>query len=64
MNIKNIGRSISKNEMRKISGGNNIQLVGEEGDGGDSCPAGQFKCTCNGQDFGCVSSISACWNKC
>ncbi len=31
---------------------------------GGSCPSGQFDCTCNGTDYGCVSSIQACWDKC
>ncbi|WP_340063531.1 hypothetical protein [Ascidiimonas aurantiaca] len=62
ISIKNIGTSIPKNEMRKISGGRQIGLAPENAD--SDCAEGSFKCTCNGKDFGCVTSISECWNKC
>jgi hypothetical protein len=52
LSIKDVKNAISRDEMRKITGGSG------------SCPSGQFKCTCNGVNYGCVSSISACWNKC
>lgn len=38
------------------------QIVGAMDDCG--CPTGQFKCTCNGVSYGCVSSVQECWNKC
>ena len=54
LSIKDVKNVISKDAMRKITGGS----------GGSSCPSGSFRCTCNGRDYGCVSSVSSCWNKC
>ncbi len=44
---------LENREMKTIFGGS-----------GGNCPSGQFSCTCNGKDYGCVSSTSECWNKC
>ncbi len=40
------------------------QLKKIEGGSGNGCPTGEFPCKCNGVDYGCVSSVNDCWNKC
>lgn len=44
---------LTRDEMRSISGGS----------GGD-CASPTFSCTCNGVDYGCVSTLQECWDKC
>ncbi|WP_340202194.1 bacteriocin-like protein [Ascidiimonas sp. W6] len=47
-----MSKKLSRNEMKTISGGR----FAIDGD----C----ISCTCNGVDYGCVSSVQECWNKC
>jgi hypothetical protein len=55
--IQNLdAKKLTRNEM-KIATGGRFALE-------DDCGSGTFSCTCNGVDYGCVSSISECWNKC
>jgi len=46
-------RLLSREQLKKVKGGC-----------GSGCPQGQFTCTCNGTNYGCVSSVQACWDKC
>lgn len=51
-----MSKKLSRNEMKAISGG---RFALE-----DDCGSGTFSCSCNGTDYGCVSSVQECWNKC
>lgn len=52
MSLANIQGKLSRAEMKNIMAGSG------------SCPSGQFTCTCNGTNYGCVSSTQECWDKC
>lgn len=51
LSLKGIKNALSRDEMKKVVAG-------------CGCSGGQFSCTCNGTSYGCVSSVSECWNKC
>ena len=53
INFARAHQVLSEKEMKNVLGGS-----------GGSCPSGQFSCTCNGTNYGCVSSVQECWNKC
>ena len=53
INLKGISEVLTEKELKNVMGGST-----------DSCPDGQFKCTCNHKDYGCVSTQQECWNKC
>jgi natural product precursor len=53
INLKGISEILSEKELKNVMGGS-----------GNDCPPGQFKCTCNGRDYGCVSGTDECWGKC
>lgn len=59
--MKKLGK-LSINSEKVMKNEELINLRG--GYTGDDCPSGQFKCKCNGKDYGCVSSAQECWNKC
>lgn len=56
-NISNLGKSLSKEEQKTVSGGRFDTI-----DGGDD--GGGFDCYCNGTYYGQVTSIQECWDKC
>jgi hypothetical protein len=54
---KNLAKkALNRNEMKGLYGGR-MALISD-------CAEGSFSCTCNGKDYGCVSSVTECWNKC
>lgn len=57
-NLQNLGKALTKEAQKTIIGGRALQSISE------GCPSGEFNCSCNGADRGCVCSIQECWDLC
>ena len=54
-NLLKLGTPLTKEAQKTVIGGRYMLA---------SCPSGEMQCSCNGADYGCVCSVSECWDMC